>query len=183
MTLANEHTTEAVVAVGATGAADNPSLTHPATPASVAFTIPTPPSVNQIYRNKPGRGRVKSGLYDDFIARAVTAIRLQKVKPLDSGNYIAVFGVERMSMCADIDNRLKAMIDTIVKAGLITDDRFITAIAVSWLPKANGLTHVALHPIQRMSLDFHPSPEGTTGGWFAQVPQPTEGEEHGIGPV
>lgn len=180
MTLATEHTTEAVVATDAAGAE---SQTVPSTPVPVAFTIPTPPSVNQIYRNKQGRGRVKTGLYDDFIARAITAIRLQRVSPLDPGNYIAVFGVERMSACADVDNRLKSMIDSIVKAGIIEDDRFITAIAVSWLPKANGLAHVALHPIQRLSLNFHPSPEGTTGGWFAQVPQPTEGEDHGFEPV
>lgn len=134
-------------------------------PAPVAFTLPTPPSVNELYKNLPGKGRVKSGAYDDFVRRGVTAIRNQRVASL-SGYVIAIFGVERMSLSADIDNRLKSMLDTIVKAGIVVDDRFITAIAVSWLPKANGLAHVRLCPVQKIDLSFHPSHDGSSGGWF-----------------
>jgi hypothetical protein len=79
---------------------------------------------------------------------------------------IAIFGVERMSATADIDNRLKAMIDTIVKAGVIADDHLVTAIAVSWLPKANGLAHVKLMPVQHLDLSFFPSQSGASGGFF-----------------
>jgi hypothetical protein len=134
-------------------------------PAPVAFTLPTPPSVNELYKNVKGVGRVKAGLYDDFIRRGVASIRLQGVAALP-GYVVAVFGVERMSITADIDNRLKSMLDTIVKAGVIEDDRFVTAIAVSWLPRANGLAHIRLFPVQQMDLTFHPSQNGSTGGWY-----------------
>lgn len=146
-------------------------------PSPVSFTLPTPPSVNELYKNLPGRGRVKSGVYDDFIRRGVASIRSQAVAAL-SGYVIAIFGVERMSASADIDNRLKSMLDTIVKAGVIEDDRFITAIAVSWLPKANGLAHVRLLPVQHLDLSFHPSPDGASGGWFPSAPQPHEDFDH-----
>lgn len=142
-------------------------------PSPVSFTLPTPPSVNELYKNLPGRGRVKSGVYDDFIRRGIASIRAQTVTTL-AGYVIAIFGVERMSASADIDNRLKSMLDTIVKAGVIEDDRFITAIAVSWLPKANGLAHVRLLPVQHINLSFHPSPDGASGGWFSSAPQPIE---------
>lgn len=150
-------------------------------PAPVAFTLPTPPSVNEIYKNVQGRGRVKAGLYDDFIRRGVASIRSQRVTPIP-GYVLAVFGVERMSITADIDNRLKSMLDTIVKAEIIDDDRFVTAIAVSWLPRANGLAHVRLFPVQQLDLTFHPSQSGASGGWFQNAPQP-EGEEDGYQPL
>lgn len=139
-------------------------------PSPVSFTLPTPPSVNELYKNLPGRGRVKSGVYDDFIRRGIASIRSQAVTALP-GYVIAIFGVERMSASADIDNRLKSMLDTIVKAGVIEDDRFVTSICVSWLPRANGLAHVRLLPVQHLDLSFHPSPDGASGGWFPSAPQ------------
>lgn len=144
-------------------------------PSPVSFTLPTPPSVNELYKNVKGVGRVKAGLYDDFIRRGVASIRLQGVAPL-TGYVVAVFGVERMSITADIDNRLKSMLDTIVKAGVIEDDRFVTAIAVSWLPRANGMAHVRLYPVQQLDLTFHPSQNGASGGWFQNAPL-TQGED------
>lgn len=150
-------------------------LADQSVPADVSFTIPTPPSVNSVFKNVPGKGRVKTGLYDDFVRRGMAAIQRQKAASI-TGPVIAIFGVERMSLSADIDNRLKAMIDTIVKAGVIDDDRFVTAIAVSWLPMANGLSHVRLLPVGALTLQFHPSNNGSTGGWFASEPQ-TEAEE------
>ncbi len=142
-------------------------------PSPVSFTLPTPPSVNELYKNVKGVGRAKTGLYDDMIRRGVAAIRNQRV-PDVAGYVIAIFGVERMSLSADIDNRLKSMLDTIVKAGIIADDRFVTAIAVSWLPKANGLAHVRLLPVQPLDLSFHPSHDGASGGWFPIAPSPHE---------
>lgn len=134
-------------------------------PEPVSFTMPTPPSANHLFRNVKGVGRVKTAQYDDFIRMGVAAIRRQKVQPI-LGNVIVVLGVERMSDRADIDNRLKATLDAIVKAKTIEDDRFVTALAISWLPKANGLSHISIYPVQKMDLMFQPSQNGNSGGWF-----------------
>lgn len=146
-------------------------------PASATFTMPTPPSANHLFKNVKGVGRVKTKHYDDFVRMGVTAIRNQHVQPVP-GPVVAIIGVERMSASADIDNRLKAMLDTIVEAGVIEDDRFITAIAVAWLPKANGLSWVRILPIGKIDLTFHPSHDGASGGWFLNAP-PTQGEDDG----
>lgn len=138
-------------------------------PAPVAFSMPTPPSANHLFKNIKGIGRVRSSVYDDFVRRGVAAIRAQAVPPIP-GRVIALFGVERMSDLADIDNRLKAMLDTIVKAEIIADDRFVTSIAISWLPMANGLSWVRLLPVQKLDLTFHPSQDGASGGWFSNAP-------------
>lgn len=149
-------------------------------PAPVAFTLPVPPSVNELYRNLPGRGRVQSAVYHEFIRFGITSIRNQKVQPVP-GRVMAIFGVERSSLAADIDNRLKAMLDTIVKAEVIKDDNMVTAIAVCWSPRANGLAHVILMPVQKIELSFLPSPDGASGGWYLPAPQP--GEDDGYQPV
>lgn len=145
---------------------------------AVTFTIPTPPSANHLFRNVKGVGRVKAKHYDDFIRMAVTAIRRQAVTRV-SGRVVAIFGVERMSDRADIDNRLKAMLDAIVEAKIIEDDRFVTAIAISWLPSANGMSHVRLLPVQRLDVTFHPSQNGASGGWFDSAPFEQEEDDHG----
>lgn len=148
-------------------------------PAPVSFTLPTPPSVNRMFRNVPGRGRVKTAHYDDFVHMGVTAIRNQKVQPV-AGRVVVIIGVERMSDRADIDNRLKAMLDTIVKARVIEDDSLITAIAVTWLPNANGLSWVHLLPVSRLDLSFHPAQNGASGTW--QLAPPTQGAQDGLEP-
>lgn len=141
----------------------------------VSFTIPTPPSANHLFKNVPGKGRVKSHHYDDFLRMAVVAIRRQKVGRV-AGNVVLIMGVERMSGQADIDNRLKAALDAIVTAGVIDDDRFITGLAVAWLPKANGLAHIQIHQVKQIDLSFHPSQNGACGGWFLTAPSNQEDE-------
>lgn len=142
----------------------------------VEFHMPTPPSVNTLYKNVRGKGRVKTSEYFDFIAMGMNAIKQQNI-PSVTGYVLMVIGVELASKTADIDNRLKAMLDTIVKAGVIEDDRFITAIAISKFPKANGLSWVRIYPEQELSLTFHPSPKGACGGWYENAPQQKEMED------
>lgn len=142
----------------------------------VTFTLPIPPSVNQMFRNVRGKGRVKTGHYEQWRGHALTSLRLQKIPHID-GSVVVLFGVERGSLAADIDNRIKAMLDAIVTAKIITDDNQVTAFAAAWLPQANGLAHVQIFPADRLGIEFHPSKDRTTGGWFS-VQQP-DGEPHG----
>lgn len=144
--------------------------------APITFTLPIPPSVNQMFRNVRGKGRVKTGHYEQWRALAATSLRLQSI-PAASGPVVVLFGVERQSSRADIDNRIKAMLDAIVAAKIIADDDQVTAFAASWLPPANGLAHVQILPAAPVGIEFHPSTDRTTGGWF-QVHQP-DGEPDG----
>jgi len=134
----------------------------------VTFTLPAPPSVNAIYRNVRGKGRVRTKLYDDFLSFATASIRRQEVEPV-KGNVVVLAGLERTSALSDLDNRLKAMLDVIVKAELIEDDRFVTAIAAAWLPRrknCDALCHVTIFPVQRFTLDFYPAQRGGSGTWL-----------------
>lgn len=148
----------------------------PASASPVTFTMPIPPSVNQMFRNVRGKGRVKTGHYEQWRATCATSLRLQQIPPV-TGPVVVLFGVERQSSRADIDNRIKAMLDAIVAAKIIGDDDQVTAFAASWLPPANGLAHVQILPAAPVGIEFHPSTDRTTGGWF-QVHQP-DGEPDG----
>lgn len=143
----------------------------------VTFTLPVPPSVNQLFRNVPGQGRVKTRVYDDWQGHARTSLRLQNISPI-KGQVLVLFGVERQSLAADIDNRIKAMLDVIVKAKIIRDDSNVTAFAAAWLPAANGLAHVQIFPAEGLGIEFHPSPDRATGGWFVPALS-TDGEPNG----
>lgn len=145
--------------------------------APTTFTLPVPPSVNQLFRNVPGKGRVKTRVYDDWQGHALTSLRLQKIAPL-KGQVVVLFGVERSSRSADIDNRIKAMLDALVKAKIIQDDNQVTAFAAAWLPAANGLAHVQIFPAAGLGIEFHPSPDRATGGWFVPA-LATDGEPDG----
>jgi len=133
----------------------------------VSFYLPAPPSTNGLFRNVRGRGRVRTAEYNDFIAYGLSAISQQKPEPV-KGYVVLSIGVERRSKRADIDNHVKALLDVIVKAGVLEDDRFVTAIAVSWLPPAEGLAHVAIYPVQHMNLYFQPSADGATGCFYTR---------------
>ncbi|HEY8358653.1 MAG TPA: RusA family crossover junction endodeoxyribonuclease [Ramlibacter sp.] len=129
-----------------------------------------------MFKNVRGKGRVKSEAYDQWRAAAATSLRLQHV-PAIPGRVVAVFGVERGSLAADIDNRIKAMLDAIVAAKIIRDDNQVTAFAAAWLPSANGLAHVQIFPADRLGIEFHPSKDRATGGWFPALS--TDGEPDG----
>ena len=143
-------------------------------PSPVSFTIPTPPSTNALFKNVPGKGRVRTSAYDHWLAMAVTAIRQQRVPSIDF-RVVMIMGVERMSLSADIDNRMKASWDSLVKSGALADDSLVTAFAAAWQPAANGLTRIALYPADRpLTITFQPSRDGASGGWFNDAPQPHE---------
>jgi crossover junction endodeoxyribonuclease RusA len=124
-----------------------------------------PPSVNSIFRNVRGRGRVKTAEYIDWRAVAVAAIRRQNPGAI-SGRVLVNIGVERISKTADIDNRVKAIFDAMVEAGVITDDKYITAFFIAWQPPANGLAHIEVVPVGPVTIKFLPSNDGSTGGCF-----------------
>jgi len=90
-------------------------------PVAVTFQLPVPPSVNELFRNVPGKGRVKTRVYDDWRAHALTSIRLQKLAPVD-GHVLIRLNIEMAGDRSDLDNRVKAIFDAIVEAKIISDD-------------------------------------------------------------
>lgn len=139
----------------------------------VSLEIPAPPSVNEMFRNVRGKGRVKTSAYLDWRGHAGWVLRSQRPERVP-GRIVVLISVERMSNCADIDNRVKAIFDLLVSHGVIDDDRNVVGFAAAWAPAANKMARVLVMPAATLAARFHLADDGISGGWFLD---PTTDEE------
>lgn len=96
----------------------------------IVLTDP-PPSSNNMFANVSGQGRIKSKLYTLWIETAGWEAR-QQAKLRVGGTVLIDITVFRMSKIADIDNRVKAVIDLLVAHDLIDDDKHVQEIRARW---------------------------------------------------
>lgn len=142
------------------------------------LTIPAPPSVNELFANgKPGKtGRFKTPKYKNWLSEAGWMIREQMLSEDNApimGRVVVILGVERLSLASDIDNRAKAVLDLLVAQKVIEDDRYVTGMVLAWMPQGNHRipqARVMIRPAEPLTLNFHPTPDGATGGWFIDAP-------------
>jgi hypothetical protein len=94
--------------------------------------VPMPPSTNTLFVNIPGRGRVKNGKYRTWQLEAIPILRAS-LKPVQGAvrmHYGLVLGT---SFRGDISNRIKALEDAVVEAGVIEGDthRIVSEILIT----------------------------------------------------
>ena len=97
------------------------------------FHLQTEPiSLNSIYNNVKGKGRVKTKKYTTW-----TNDVLWELKAQNRSNMRVVdgyFGIEitfhRQLTKADIDNCIKPLVDCLVKAGIVPDDRKLERVSI-----------------------------------------------------
>ena len=96
--------------------------------------LPLPPSVNSLYANVPGKGRVRTKRYLTWLNAAGWAIKQTKPKPKKiKGNYSLWLYCERPDRRRrDLGNMLKAIEDILVEHGIIADDSFAADIHCYW---------------------------------------------------
>jgi Holliday junction resolvase RusA-like endonuclease len=82
--------------------------------------LPMPPSVNGLYRNVPGRGRVISGLYQRWKDAADGAVWTQETTVFKGPVALTITLEDRGRY--DCDNKIKAVQDFLVRHGMIDDD-------------------------------------------------------------
>ena len=95
------------------------------------LTLPCPPSTNSLYRNAPGKGRVKTVRYQVWLAAARVHANDQPRWKVE-GEYTLDLTVERRRKNADLDNTIKAVSDFLVAEGYVSDDKHMTEIKVRW---------------------------------------------------
>lgn len=97
----------------------------------IELSLIVPPSTNALYRNLPGKGRVKTSRYLTWQRAASNELIAQKPKPI-AGDVDVSIQVPRDDR-RDIDNYCKAILDLLVMHGLIADDRHVIALHVAKL--------------------------------------------------
>lgn len=100
---------------------------------SWTLTVPFPPSVNTIFANIPGKGRIKTKAYRQWLNDAGWHLKSQKLPPQPiEGDTIFNIKFPSGFRAGDLDNRLKALLDLLVNMRVITDDSFIVDLRVRW---------------------------------------------------
>lgn len=97
----------------------------------ISFTMPLPPSLNNIFFNKPHGGRAKTTAYKNWRDLAAWEIRRQKV-PVIEGPICIRLMIERPNAQSDLDNRLKPIFDAMQAAGVIKNDKQIVELHALW---------------------------------------------------
>lgn len=95
------------------------------------FTLTNPPpSVNAMYRNVPGKGRVKTDGYRLWLEASRWELKMQAPKTI-VGDVSVEISLRRPRANADLDNRAKGTIDALTGLVLV-DDKQVTALTLRW---------------------------------------------------
>jgi crossover junction endodeoxyribonuclease RusA len=108
--------------------------------------LPYPPSVNSLFTNVPGRGRVPVARYQTWRKAAQNEITSQRagwsVKSISGPVRVTIIAGKPDRRRRDIDNICKAPLDTLVSMGLIDDDSAIQSLTVSWGDVSGALVEI-----------------------------------------
>ena len=104
------------------------------------YEIPVPPSVNRLYANVRGKGRVKSNLYRTWLRAAQNEMLAQQCRPFDAPAIITLNIPEHTR--GDLSNRFKAAEDLLVRCGVLPDDgkQYVRGVRADWSPKGQPCT-------------------------------------------
>lgn len=95
---------------------------------SITLALSVPPSVNEMFANVPGKGRVKTKKYRTWRKIALDEARLGMLgKGRIKGYFTATIWVT-LNVGADLDNKCKAVLDLCKTVGAITDDKRCIAL-------------------------------------------------------
>jgi crossover junction endodeoxyribonuclease RusA len=120
----------------------------------IRLSLPYPPSVNGLYANIPGKGRVKTERYKTWINAAgwnVKAARPVKV----AGPYtleITLFQSDKRKR--DIDNIIKPISDLLVEHQLVEDDSLCQRLVVNRIPSDTQWAEVKVHSTDARIYDW-----------------------------
>lgn len=95
------------------------------------YTIDPPPSANKLWKIRAGR-MVKTDEYKRWKIAAGWSIKAQRQgEPLD-GPATVTLSLKRPRKNADIDNRIKPVLDALEAGGAIVNDKNVTSICAAW---------------------------------------------------
>ncbi len=96
------------------------------------FVLPFPVSVNNMFLNIPGRGRIKSPKYRAWQTEAGWRLRQQRAIPISGHVEVSIVAIRPDNRRRDIDNLSKAVCDILVVNNVITDDKMIVRLTAEW---------------------------------------------------
>jgi Holliday junction resolvase RusA-like endonuclease len=112
----------------------------------ICITLPKPPTVNQLYRNVPRKGRVRTEHYNRWRQHAGWLVQAERFRPIN-GRYRFCLEIHEDDP-ADVDGRVKAVLDLFVWLGLTGDDRLCWSCHTDRVPAVEpGSVNVTIEEI------------------------------------
>lgn len=134
-------------------------------PAEQVFLLPFPPSVNSLYANAPGRGRVRTPAYQRWANEAGLRLNLQRPKKVSGRVRIAIRAVPPDKKKRDLDNLEKAIMDLLVDMGVIEDDSLVECKTSCWVSDSLQGISVSIRPfVGERAVGLVPKTEEATNG-------------------
>ena len=104
---------------------------------NVTLKLPMPPSVNSIWRHGRNRRTGKPMVYLDIKYRqwktdADKLLLTQKPLPFIAGEFVATITLDERKRRGDADNRAKAVLDCLQRAGVIANDKHCRSVTSQW---------------------------------------------------
>jgi Holliday junction resolvase RusA-like endonuclease len=96
-----------------------------------------PPSANNLHRNVRGKGRAKTERYKGWLNAAGWDVAIAKPKLMQFPVKVTIL-INRPNKRSDIDNRNKALIDLLVKHGVLMDDDQVESLHTEWSDAVDG---------------------------------------------
>jgi len=103
---------------------------------TLKFELPFPPTLNNLFVNAPGRGRVPSTSAKEYRTKVITAVGV--VSPLVGRLIAIVYLYPPTKRKLDIDNFVKAIFDGLGHAGVYQDDSQIDVLTILRMPVVSG---------------------------------------------
>ena len=109
------------------------ALESVALPPDIVLDLPTPISVNRIWRVAKAGHVIKSPVYKQWIRQADSMLlelgQLKGIKPI-VGKFTALIVVKRINM--DIDNSAKGILDFLQNRNFILNDKLCEELTLRW---------------------------------------------------
>lgn len=115
-------------------------------PTEASYPIPAPISVNGMFANVAGKGRVRSQRYKTWAASAGWIVKSNGPIRKVSGPVRITLAVPRPRTNMDLDNCAKAYIDLLVNLGAMDDDKCVIALSMWWQTGKQGIATIESVP-------------------------------------
>ena len=120
---------------------------------TVRVSLPFPPSVNNLFLNA-GKRRIPTDRYKAWRAEAEQMLMVQRPRSLSGAVNVRVDLVPPDRRKRDCDNLAKAVLDTLVRTGIITDDSAIQRLSIGWEPTGEpcSVTVTSIIPTEKTDV-------------------------------
>jgi len=114
----------------------------------IEITLPWPPTVNSYWRNFNGRTIISAKGREYRKAVADQVLIQRAAKHIDHAVKVEIKAYRPDRRRRDLDNILKALLDSMTHAGVMEDDALIEDLRVFWAKEVGGMVKVTIEGLE-----------------------------------